>query len=139
MNAWLDGLDGSAGGRRQMFGSHTLHDWFQRKLFEQSQTRHTNNALTFSLRNFQISFFSLSISFWLFTFTKGSGSYVHFRPCPRYHPPTQSTTLFVESVLSLRPLAAQPAHVCVIAERLDCLRWQAHAPRHVTCLRRLHV
>ena len=112
MNAWLDGLDGSAGGRGQMFGSHTLHDWFQRKLLEQSQTRHTNNALTFSLRNFQISFFSLSISFWLFTFTKGSGSYVHFRPRPPL-PPTDAKhyTLCVVRALT-PPLAAQPAHVC---------------------------
>ena len=69
---------------------------------------------------------------------QGVGSYIHF--CPRPCRSTsrwarlsthrrQGTTLCVQSVLSC-PLWPCSHRMCVIAKRLGCLCWHAHAPGH---------
>ena len=88
------------------------HTWLQRKLFIRSQTRHTNNISTFSLRNYQISFF-------LFLFclpVRSQGVWASLCRAPVDEPgfpPTDAKDHTLCVVRALMPTsAALPPHVC---------------------------
>ena len=116
MNAWLDGLDGSAGGRGQMFGSHTLHDLFLTQTIRTiSNTAHEQclNFFTTELPDF----FLFAFYFFLAVhFHQSVGILRSFSPMSPL-PPTDAKHYTLCVVRALTPPFGRAASACVSSPR----------------------